>query len=184
VVDLIDWTSLRAFTAAEPMSLPQAILPADLVTVDLGSSSIALRIDSTLYPLSALYAAAYVFIDRCFVLLDRPDSTHYRVSLSPKKGGATGEALTAYAGEFANELLSCTWRAKIAEESRGLIEAATAQALRGAMGAPSLDDLEKFDFSEEAFEDPLGIAMSWEEKYGKKKSESTESGDAAPKEPS
>ena len=25
-----------------------------------------------------------------------------------------------------------------------------------------------FDFSEEPFEDPLGIAMSWEEKYGKK----------------
>ena len=38
----------------------------------------------------------------------------------------------------------------------------------GAMGAPSLDDLESFDFSSEAFEDPLGIALSWEEKYGKK----------------
>jgi len=25
-----------------------------------------------------------------------------------------------------------------------------------------------FDFSSEAFEDPLGIALSWEEKYGKK----------------
>ena len=37
------------------------------------------------------------------------------------------------------------------------------------MGPPSLDDLEKFDFSDEPFEDPLGIAMSWEEKYGKKK---------------
>jgi hypothetical protein len=36
------------------------------------------------------------------------------------------------------------------------------------MGPPSLDDLEKFDFSAEAFDDPLGIAMSWEEKYGKK----------------
>ena len=69
---------------------------------------------------------------------------------------------------------TCAWRAKIAEESRQVIEAATARALSGAMGpngsaAPSLDELEKFDFSEETFDDPLGIAMSWEDKYGKKK---------------
>ena len=37
------------------------------------------------------------------------------------------------------------------------------------MGPPTLDDLEKFDFSDETFEDPLGIAMSWEDKHGKKK---------------
>ena len=36
------------------------------------------------------------------------------------------------------------------------------------MGPPSLDDLAAFDFSEESFEDPLGIAMSWEDKYKKK----------------
>jgi His-Xaa-Ser system protein HxsD len=130
---------------------------------------VTLTVDSTLYPLSALYAAGYIFIDRCFVLLDKPDAGHFRVRLSSKKGDAAEATLTAFVGEFANELLSCAWRAKIAEESRALIESATAQALSGAMGPPSLDDLEKFDFSEEAFEDPLGIAMSWEEKYSKNK---------------
>jgi His-Xaa-Ser system protein HxsD len=153
------------------MSNPQPSLPADLIAVDLVGSSVSLKVDASLYPLSALYAAGYIFIDRCFVLLDRPDPGHFRVTLSPKKGDASETTLNAFVGEFANELLSCTWRAKIAEESRGIIESATAQALRGAMGAPSLDDLEKFDFSEDAFEDPLGIAMSWEEKYGKKKGE-------------
>ncbi len=44
----------------------------------------------------------------------------------------------------------------------------TLQAIAGAMGPPSLEDLESFDFTDEAFEDPLGIAMSWEEKYKKK----------------
>jgi hypothetical protein len=44
----------------------------------------------------------------------------------------------------------------------------TTQALAGAMGAPSLDELEKFDFSGETFDDPLGIALSWEEKHKKK----------------
>ena len=30
------------------------------------------------------------------------------------------------------------------------------QAIAGAMGPPSLEDLEDFDFTDEAFEDPLG----------------------------
>jgi His-Xaa-Ser system protein HxsD len=144
-------------------------LPADLVVLDLGARSVSLRIDQGIYPLSALYAAAYIFLDRCFVLLDRPDEKHFRVSLSWRKGEPKRDELVALVGEFANELLSCAWRAQIAEESRALIETTTARALGGAMGPPSLDELEKFDFRDEPFEDPLGIALSWEEKYGKKK---------------
>jgi His-Xaa-Ser system protein HxsD len=142
--------------------------PDELVAVDLGAAAISMRVDATLYPLDALYGASYVFLDRCYVLLDRPSPSETRVTLSWKKGEPPDGALRALAGEFANELLSCAWRSKINQESRAIIEAVTAQALGGAMGAPTLDDLEKFDFSGEAFEDPLGIAMSWEEKYGKK----------------
>jgi His-Xaa-Ser system protein HxsD len=144
--------------------------PADICTVDMQATSVALRVDSGLYPLGALYGAAYIFIDRCYVLLGRPDATSYTVTLAWKKGTPEVVALRELAGEFMNELLSCAWRAKINEESRSIIEAVTAQAFAGAMGPPSLDDLEKFDFSEDAFEDPLGIAMSWEDKYAKKKS--------------
>jgi His-Xaa-Ser system protein HxsD len=143
--------------------------PAGLCTVDAGKSAVDLRVESDLYPLGAVYGAAYVFIDRCYVLLGRPDPEHISVRLAWKKGPPPEGALRDLAGEFMNELLSCAWRAKINEESRTMIEAVTAQALAGAMGAPSLDDLEKFDFSDDAFEDPLGIAMSWEDKYGKKK---------------
>jgi His-Xaa-Ser system protein HxsD len=151
------------------MSESVPAFPSDILVVDLKERAVLLHVDPTLYPLSAVYAAAYIFIDRCYVLLDKPAPDRLRVTLAPKKGEATEAALGAFVGEFANELLSCAWRAKIAEESRAIIESATAQALHGAMGAPSIDDLEKFDFSEEAFDDPLGIAMSWEDKYGKKK---------------
>ncbi len=143
--------------------------PSELAAVDLGAGSVSLRVEAALYPLDALYGAAYVFIDRCFVLLDKPDEAHVRVTLSHKKGEASPESLRALVGEFMNELLSCAWRAKIAEESRALVETVTTQALAGAMGPPTLDELESFDFRDEAFEDPLGIAMSWEEKYGKGK---------------
>lgn len=143
-------------------------IPAELVSVELDQGSIWMNIDESIYPLEALYGASYIFIDRAYVLLDRPDSSHFRVTLSPKKGEATEEVLRSLIGEFANELLSCAWRHKITEENRTAIEAVAMQAIAGAMGPPSLDDLAAFDFTEEPFEDPLGIALSWEEKYKKK----------------
>lgn len=148
--------------------------PQDVVTLDADAQAVSLRIDATLYPLGALYAAAYVFLDRAFLLLEAPDPGHFRVILSWKKppaGDPAHDGLHRLAGEFVNELLSCAWRAQIAEDDRVVIESATARALAGAMGAPSLDDLEGFDFGEQPLEDPLGIALSWEDKYGKKKSE-------------
>ena len=41
--------------------------PDDLVAVDVGASSVSLRVDPATYPLDALYGAAYIFIDRCYV---------------------------------------------------------------------------------------------------------------------
>lgn len=146
-------------------------VPADVVEHELDRGAVSLRVDSSLYPLEAIYAAAYVFIDRCYVFLDKPSEGRVRVTLSSKKEPFDAGRAREVVGEFANELLSCAWRAEIARESRATIEAVTAQALAGARGAPSLDELEAFDFSDEAFEDPLGIAMSWEEKYAKNKKE-------------
>ncbi len=143
-------------------------VPDALARADLRDSSVELHVDEQVYPLEAVYGASFTFLDRCFVFIDRPEPHRLRVVLSTKKLGATAETLRGLVGEFANELLACTWREKIGERNRATIEAVTMQAIGGAMGPPSLDDLEDFDFTEEPFEDPLGIAMSWEEKYGKK----------------
>jgi His-Xaa-Ser system protein HxsD len=150
------------------MPQPLAELPKEIVGTD--GQSVSLLLDTGLYPPSAVYATAYIFLDRAFVLLDQADAEHLRVTLSWKKPPTDG-ALDRLAGDFANELLTSAWRSRIAEGNRLVIESATARALGGAMGAPSLDDLESFDFGDEPFEDPLGIALSWEEKYGKKKKE-------------
>ena len=143
-------------------------IPQGLVAHDLTDAAVQLQLDSGLYPLQAIYGAAYIFIDRCYVLLDRPKGGSFSVTLTAKVADTAPEALRAMVGEFANELLSQAWRQKILEENRVIIETVTTQALAGAMGPPSLDDLAAFDFSEESFEDPLGIAMSWEDKYKKK----------------
>jgi His-Xaa-Ser system protein HxsD len=148
--------------------------PKDLAVGDLADGSVTLTVDAAVYPLEAVYGAAYIFIDRCFVLLDRPKAGSVSVTLTDKKGAADAAALRQMAGEFANELLTQAWRQKIVEENRMLLETVTMQALAGSLSGgpgptePSLDDLASFDFTEEAFDDPLGIAMSWEEKYKKK----------------
>lgn len=148
--------------------------PKDLAVGDLTEGSVTLTVDAAVYPLEAVYGAAYIFIDRCFVLLDRPKAGSVSVTLADKKGAADADSLRRMAGEFANELLTQAWRQKIIEENRVVLETVTTQALasaqsRGGGGAePSLDELASFDFTEESFDDPLGIAMSWEEKYKKK----------------
>lgn len=152
------------------MPQPFQTLPPDLASADLSTGSAILELDGTVYPLEALYGASFVFIDRCYVLLDKPAEGKFRVVLSPKRGAADEEALRVLVGEFANELLACAWRHQITQENRAVIEAVTMQAIAGAMGPASLDDLAAFDFTEEPFEDPLGIALSWEEKYKKKES--------------
>ena len=141
------------------------------VTVDEGDASVTMTVPAEAYPLPALYGASYVFIDRCFVWLGRPSPEAWTVTLSKKDPAAPTPALAELAGEFANELLSCAWRHEITKNNRAVIEAVTMQAFGGAMGPPSLDELEAFDFTAEPFDDPLGIAQSWEDKYNKKDKE-------------
>ncbi|NVB36983.1 His-Xaa-Ser system protein HxsD [Pseudenhygromyxa sp. WMMC2535] len=143
-------------------------IPEALVGVDLGEQSVSMTLDAELYPLQAVYGAAYIFIDRCYVFIDRPEAGRFRVTLSAKQGVEEIAALRALIGEFANELLSCAWRHQITQDNRVAIETVTVQAIAGAMGEPSLDDLADFDFTDEALDDPLGIAQSWEEKHGRK----------------
>jgi His-Xaa-Ser system protein HxsD len=123
-----------------------------------------------------VFAASFTFIKDCWVVIDRADDAHWVVALTPKTAGASAELLEQWVGGFANELLSCAYRHRLAKENRATVEAVTAAALAGALGPPSLEELEDFDFSNEAFEDPLGIAQSWEDKYGKK----AKASDAAP----
>lgn len=148
-------------------------MPPGRVVADLGDGSVTVVVDASMFPQAAVYSAAYVFIARCYVWLDRPDEQSFRIVLTAKQA-TDSDALRALAGELANELLAAAWRREITRLNRGLIESVTMQAFAGAMGPPSLEELEAFDFTDEPFDDPLGIAQSWEEKYRKPKADSSE----------
>ncbi len=145
--------------------------------IDSENNRVDVIVEKSLYPLDAIYGAAYVFVDRCYLLLDAPDATTVKVSLSGREA-LEAEALRALAGEFANELLAQAWRRRVVEQNQPVIEAVAARALAGSLATPPLDNLDRIDFSADAFDDPLGIAVPWEEKYGKQTGE-TDAADAA-----
>ncbi len=130
---------------------------------------VALDVDAAVFPRDAVYGAAFAFIDRCYVRLDQAGAGRLAVLLRPKAAGSIdGEALAA---EVHAELLAQSFRVRLAEGGRDLTDAIVAGAF-GAAGAAPIDDL----MSDEgiALDDPLGIALQWEEKHAKK---------AAPPEP-
>ncbi|MCA9655187.1 MAG: His-Xaa-Ser system protein HxsD [Myxococcales bacterium] len=149
------------------MSTPLTDVPEGLAEVDEREGSASVSLDATLYPLPAVYAASYVLIDRAYVLLDRPSDDRIRITVMPKQLPVSPQDLRSLVGELANELLACAFRHQLTQDNRVVVETVTMQAMAGAMGAPSLADLADFDFTDEALDDPLGIAQSWEERHGK-----------------
>jgi len=147
------------------------------VQFDSTDGNVVLSFDESIYPRDVVFGAAYVLMDRCFVHLDR-DENKMLVRLRPKPGVSLDAS--SLAGDFENEAIAQAWRREILKENGSLVESMTARVLSGAAGAPSLDDLLNTDLSGlgEAFDDPLGIAVSWEEKYGKQ-----EATDANPPKP-
>ena len=130
----------------------------------------SLELDEDLYPRDAVQGAAYVFLERSYLFLERAGDKRLRVRLKAKSGDTA-----AVAGDFENEALAQAYRRRIAADNRALIESITSRAIAGAAGPPGLDDLLAMDIgAETAFDDPLGIAVSWEEKYAKKKGEPAE----------
>lgn len=128
---------------------------------------ICFTIKQSIYPLEAILNACYVFIDRLYIFLDTDSKVeNIKVSLKGKKR-LSRKHLELLKGEFINELLHCALRYKISKNNKKIREYIIGRALYSAVVDSS--DLasteEKIDYQD----DPLGIAIPWEEKYGKKK---------------
>jgi hypothetical protein len=60
-------------------------IPEALVSGSATERSVSMTIDAELYPLQAVYGASYIFLDRCYVFLDRPSAGQFRVTLTAKQ---------------------------------------------------------------------------------------------------
>lgn len=138
-------------------------------TLDAATSTLTLSLDIGLYPRDVLYAAAYVFLDRAYILLDRVES-RFVVHLRGKT--ALDEAtLQAMAGEFENELLAQALRHQVVDANQRIIEDVVSVAIAGAAagvedsGGTGLENatLIELDDPDDGFlADAQGIARPWE----------------------
>lgn len=129
----------------------------------IGGNSIRFEVDQALYPLEAVYGAANLFLDRCYVYLEQSGDNAVGVRLTAHEA-ATAADLDSLAGSFANELLSQTVRQHLAQSTARIREYYSAAALRAATSAPSVDDLLAELESDDLLEDPLELMAPWEEK--------------------
>jgi len=151
-----------------------------------GDNSLVFSIDESIYPLDILKQAAFIFIDRCYVHLDR-EGERFVITLKGKEK-LNAAALEALQGEFDNELLNQLVRRQIGRNNQKLREMIVAKALlsatrRDSAESPSQsqvrpwddvskeeqDELDKLlaEIESEFQDDPSGIAVPWDEKYGK-----------------
>ncbi len=144
--------------------------------LDANASTMTLSLDMELYSREVLYAAAYIFLDRAYVLLDR-HGARFLVHLRGKQA-LEEAALRAMAGEFENELLAQELRRMVGKANQKIIEQITNLAITSAAGAEYGD--EEFEPEEavagngstelegavndgmDFLEDPQGIAAPWE----------------------
>ena len=124
--------------------------------------SVLLRLDEGLYPLDAIRGAAYLFLDRCFVRLERPEDRLVDVT-HKSKGPTDDEALGALAGEFCNALLDQAVRVQVAASSGKIREYIMARAFFSAPAQSSIDQLLAELDAEELAADDLEIQVPWEQ---------------------
>ncbi|RJO73288.1 MAG: His-Xaa-Ser system protein HxsD [Myxococcales bacterium] len=182
-----------AKSAPKPKAAPT---PKGVARVELGENKIVWTLNPAVYPLDHVYQTAFIFIDRAYLLLDQDHQGRTVVTLKGKTplGAADLEALR---GEFANELLNQGVRQALASQNSRIRELIVAKALYAAArpgelneiqdtlaqgdetGAPrpwdqatkeEQDELDRLlaEIEKDFAEDPMGIAVPWDEKYGEK----------------
>lgn len=96
-----------------------------------------IEVSLKVYPLEAVYAAAYAFIDRAFVHLSEKSAHVVRVELEPKEDAPlAAEAARRLAGEFRNELLHHALRLKVSSTNQKIREYIVTRALLSAQPLP------------------------------------------------
>lgn len=128
---------------------------------ELSERSVAFDLHEELYPKAAVYGAAYLFVDRAWLFLTRPNDGQIRVRIRAREA-VTADDLIALAGEFANELLNQVMRLQISEATSSLREYTLARAFFGGEARVSIDALLAELDAEELDDDPLEIEVPWD----------------------
>lgn len=134
--------------------------------IDQKENKVTIPVDPKVYGLDAVYGASYVFTDRAYIFLeDKNDKTVVNIKGKEKM---TPKKLEAMGGEFMNELLNSGLRHQISKNNKKLREYIAGIVLFSASKTNSASSSAGPEIKEEKegwMDDPLGIAIPWEEKF-------------------
>lgn len=142
---------------------PEESSSVDDFEFQIDEREISFDLDEDLYPLDAIYGAAYLFLDRCYVFFTRPSDRKVRVRLRRQEPTTEAE-LEQLAGHFANELLNQVLRVRIGRSAGALREQVLARAFAPTGTDSTIAQLLAELDAEELDEEPLEIAVPWETK--------------------
>jgi His-Xaa-Ser system protein HxsD len=136
--------------------------------ISLRDNQIVFSLNTKNYSQEAIYNTAYVFSDRVYIYLDGDPEKEIKVFLKGKEN-LNKSQLEALQGEFLNELLNYLLRIEVAQSNQKIREYIVASALVASMPSELLNQSAQTETeSSDWKEDPLGIAVPWEEKNKKK----------------
>ncbi len=127
-----------------------------------------LILNEKIYPIEAILNTCQSFLDRFFIFLDdKKNDGNISIILNAKRKMSANE-LKLLEGEFMNEALHCALRYKISKNNKKIREYIINKAIYGSLSLINenlLNTNERLEYQD----DPLGIAVPWEEKYAKQK---------------
>jgi His-Xaa-Ser system protein HxsD len=132
-------------------------------------NNVLVSVNPKIYPLEVIYSAAYVLIDKAYIVIDGDPEEEVIVELKPKEKSTDLEILGR---DFNNELLNYAVYKTQSEKNAGLRQALLQRALLtndSSLVESTQTESEEVDY----IDDPEGIAVPWEEKYGKAKKDSS-----------
>lgn len=147
--------------------------------LQLNQDHVLVAVNTAVYPRDVVFYAAYVFLDRSYVVIDGNPESELVVELRPKDKSKDLEDLGR---EFNNELLSyAVYKIQLEQNKsvRDLMLAKTMQMIESpdplrisnvwddAMEQPVLAPENEMSY----VDDPLGIAKPWDEAHGKESKE-------------
>jgi len=137
--------------------MEQDVFVTDNLEVHKKDNFVRISVNPTLYPLEVIYSAAYIFINRAYVMIDGNPKEEVFVQLRPKDN----VDLESLGREFNNELLNYMTYLYRSIRSQNIREA----MVQSALGANAQTSITESRTTEASYlDDPENIAKPWKPK--------------------
>lgn len=127
----------------------------ELFKINEKKNQITITLDKEMYNIDAIYTASYIFLEKAYILLKSDENNIYAILQVKEKGLDLEEV----ANEFCNQLINYSFQLEMSKKNLDV--------KRNILEQIYSSTPEDFNDNNEEIDDPDGILIPWEDKYGK-----------------